>query len=66
MSEAYKNFSQMLHYASACIDYVQLIQAQHSCDDCAGREKPLCPYLPECGDMVRINCPLWYKEKKGE
>ena len=59
-----EEFARMLRYAADCIVYAQNVQSYHDCNDCAGKVKPYCPYLPKAGELARINCPLWYKEKR--
>lgn len=58
------DFSRMLKYAAECIVFKQTVESYNSCNNCGGRVKPYCPYLPEAGKLARINCPLWYKEKR--
>jgi len=36
------------------------VSKQHNCNDCG--IKKTCRHVPEWGDLVRVNCPLW----KGE
>ena len=57
-------FARMLKYAASCIEYAQMVRSYHSCLDCCGLKEPLCPYLPREDDIERINCPLWYREKR--
>ena len=60
-----EEFARMLRYAASCIDYSQMVQSYNSCLNCAGKKEPYCPYLPGEDEMARINCPLWYREKRG-
>ena len=62
-----REFAKMLRYAADSIDlydYFQRVVSCHECNTCGGSVEPYCPYLPKAGELVRINCPLWY-EKKG-
>lgn len=56
------NVSEALALAHTCIDYTYQVGQLHDCNDCAG--KGTCPYEPKPGEWVRINCPLWYEEKR--
>lgn len=63
-SEDAKDFARFLRYAADCISFTQDVNSYHSCNDCGGRLERRCPYIPESGKLARINCPLWYEEKK--
>ena len=43
------------------IDYYNRITRLPDCNDCGKRS--VCKYIPEPGEHVRINCPLWSEEK---
>ena len=40
------------------------VAALPSCNDCGSKWE--CEYMPEPGEMCRINCPLWQPEKKND
>lgn len=56
-----EDFTRMLYYAADCIRYTERLRKYHDCNDCANRKE--CRYVPEIGEMTRINCFAW-KEKK--
>ena len=35
----------------------EMVAKLHSCNDCGSKGE--CEYMPEYGEMCRINCPLW-------
>ena len=61
IDEDSKNFVRMLRYVSDCVYYAQEVQSYPDCNTCGKRNN--CEYLPDFGELVRINCPLW--EKRG-
>lgn len=52
--------AQLLHHIADAIQLADRVSKQHNCNDCG--KKKSCEYVPQCGDPVRINCPLWEKE----
>ena len=61
-----ENFADLLIYAGQAIRYYQRVSSYNDCYTCAGGKDRSCPYLPDWGEPTRINCPLWYSEKKEE
>lgn len=49
----------MAYILDALIAYRNIIQTGN-CNDCDKRKD--CEYLPQAGQQVRINCPLYKKE----
>ena len=54
-------FANLLHVVANDILYAEELKKAHDCNDCAGKND--CPYAPKLGQLVRINCPLWYEKK---
>lgn len=54
--------SEALVMAIACLECTHEVSQLHDCNDCAGNGS--CPYKPNPGEWVRVNCPLWYEEKR--
>lgn len=50
----------LLHHIADAVLLADRVSKQHNCNDCG--IKKTCEYVPEWGDPVRVNCPLW----KGE
>lgn len=43
--------------------YTEQMTKQHDCNDCGAAKS--CEYMPQIGQPVRVNCPLWRdKEEK--
>lgn len=61
-SEELMDVAKTLYYAADCIRYFERVSKLPSCNDCG--ESNTCPYRPEWGDSVRINCPLWEKRRE--
>lgn len=59
-----EEFARMLQYAADCILYFQDVSSYNNCHNCGGQKEPFCSYLPKWGELVRINCPLWYPKKE--
>ena len=54
--EDMRKFATMLIYTADAIRYFLDVS---SCNDCNTCSKTKCRYIPDPGQMVRINCPLW-------
>jgi hypothetical protein len=37
--------------------YAEQMTKQHDCNDCGAAKS--CEYMPQIGQTVRVNCPLW-------
>ena len=59
MSEQYINvngITSMLRDIADRIDNSIMLEKLNNCNNCGAKD---CPYIPEQGQIVRINCPLW-------
>lgn len=52
-----------LRYLANCIAFMDEIKALPTCNDCAGAKEG-CEYVPEWGEHVRYNCPLWREKER--
>jgi len=52
--------AKLLHHIADAVLLANRVSKQHNCNDCG--IKKTCRHVPEWGDLVRVNCPLW----KGE
>lgn len=59
MSRLNDTISDVAYILNALIAYRNIIQTGN-CNDCDKRKD--CEYLPQAGQQVRINCPLYKKE----
>lgn len=50
-----------LFYLGDCVRFTEMIRRQNDCNNCGAAQE--CEYLPEWGERVRINCPLWEEKK---
>lgn len=50
----------LLRMAAKAIRYFEKVNAAHNCNDC-GREP--CEYVPDPGQLTRINCPHWERKR---
>lgn len=53
-----------LLYIADCLAAVNDMQEMHNCNDCGIKNK--CEYVPEPGQKVRWNCPLWRGRKEAK
>lgn len=60
MSRLDDAISDVAYILDTMIAYRNIIQ-KGNCHDCGERKD--CEYLPQWGDQVRINCPLYKKEE---
>lgn len=52
---------QTLLYLADCMVAVDSMTEMHNCNDCGAVRR--CAYVPEPGQPVRWNCPLWEGKK---
>lgn len=55
---------ELIHGIYSILDYASLglkVSKLNSCNNCEVRRN--CEHLPEWGDSVRFNCPLWKGDK---
>lgn len=56
-----EDFARMLHHIADEVQYALNVQSYNDCNTCGKKQ---CEYKPKCGEMVRINCPLWASEEQ--
>lgn len=54
--------AQAFFRAGDCIRYFSRMTKLNDCNNCGKAHPPRCEYMPDCGDNVRVNCPLWESE----
>ena len=46
------------------IDYFERMTSLPDCNNCQAKDK--CSFIPEPGQYVRVNCPLWGKGSQSD
>ena len=59
----YKDLANALRNVAGILDFFNNVKDMTTCNDCGNLE---CEYRPQEGELVRMNCMFWQKQKERE
>lgn len=66
MSRADQELKEMIWLLQSLLDHALYGMRVKTYDDCNNCKRSKCEFMPEPGQMVRINCPLWSYDDEEE